>query len=251
MWRNLVKTALIGTDKSTPSVSTLDTLEGMGVKTDDIAQTVLQGVGILSLMRKGGFPLMDFNGALPEACETEIEQFCSTQSVQHLKEILTGKHSEAMGEFAFYAQQYKKIMPPEILPQLLHFSRSNKQLWAIVRPIIGKRGEWLLKQNSDWKHLEKQMAPETPIGFGQLTNEETLKQAREIATLLNNNRLIWASEKKITTQLKSFAYFAAISLSENLNYFFLNELGQVGNTQIEEVYKIFFFRKEAINALNC
>ena len=249
MWQNLVKTALIGTDKSTPSVFTLEKLKEMGIKTEDVAESILEGAGVLSLMRKGGFPLEDFKNEMPEPSEIEIEQFCSTQSARHLKEILTGRHGAALGEFAFYAKQYKKIIAAEFLPQILHFSRSNKEVWVLVRPIIGKRGEWLLKQNKDWAHLEKQTTTDTPTEFGQLSNEDTMKQAREIVDLLNNSRSIWSDDKKITDALRAFAYHANISLADNLNYFFSNELIQTGDSKISEVYKIFLFRKELVISL--
>jgi Family of unknown function (DUF5691) len=250
MWQNLIKIALIGTDKSTPSVSTLDTLKEMGIKTEDVSEAVLEGAGMLSLMRKGGYPLESFKGKLPDTCEKETETYISTQAARYLKEILSGKHEAALGEFAFYAQQHKKIISPEFLPQLLNFSRNDKEVWAIVHPIIGKRGEWLLEQNNQWAALKKQVTTEIPTGFGQMTSEETFKRAREIVTLLNNNRFIGSSDKKITSELKIFAYLAPISLIENLNYLFSSELIQSGDSLILDVYKIFFFRKEMINALN-
>ena len=98
VWQDLVKTALIGTDKATPSVSTLENLEKMGIYSEDTAEMVLQGAGVLTILRKGGFPLNDFKEALTEMCEGEISKTCTSKSAQHLKEILNPKKDRQLGE---------------------------------------------------------------------------------------------------------------------------------------------------------
>ena len=55
VWQDLVKTALIGTDKATPSVSTLEKLEKMGVKAVDTAEVVLEGAGVFTILAKEVF----------------------------------------------------------------------------------------------------------------------------------------------------------------------------------------------------
>lgn len=249
MWRDLIKTSLIGTDKCTPSVSTLEKLQEMGIKADDVSEIVLQGAGMLTLMRKGGYPLKDFKGALPELCEEETANFCSNQSVVHLRAILGGEYEEALEEFLFFVRQHKKVLPATFLPQLLHYCRGNRVLWALVEPVIGNKGRWLLKQNEDWSHLSKTPSNTEGGHFEQLSNEDTLKQAQEIVLLLNNNRFIWSDDKKIKAELKHFAFSANMGLIENLNDFFLKELAQSMENNIQSVFKVLFFRKEMINAL--
>ena len=249
MWQNLIKTALIGTDKSTPSVWVLEKLKEMGVKTEDVSEAVLQGAGMLTLLRKGGYPLANFKGMLPELCEKETASLCSNSSVGHLKAILNGEYEEALEEFIFFTQHHKKVLPAPFLPQILHYCRGNRALWALVKPVIGCKGRWLLQQNEEWAHLEdapsdvlKQVSP-------SLSNEETLKQAGEIVLLLNNHRFGWSDDKKINAVLKRFAYCANINLIENLNHYFSIELAQNMESKIQGIFKVLFFRRDMINAL--
>jgi hypothetical protein len=249
MWRDIIKTTLIGTDKCTPSVSTLEKLQEMGIHSDDVSESVLQGAGFLTLMRKGGYPLMDFKGTLPEVSDVEPAILSSNSSISHLKAILGGDYEDALEEFLFYAKQYKRVLPAQFLPHLLHYSRGNRILWAFVEPVIGTKGRWLLKQNDDWSHLSKTPSDTEGGRFEQLSNEETLKQAREIVLLLNNNRFIWSDDKKINTEIKRFSYSANITMIENLRHLFSTELAQAMESQVQSVFKILFFRRDMIQTL--
>jgi Family of unknown function (DUF5691) len=251
MWQDIIKASLIGTDKCIPSVSTLENLQKIGVKSSDIPEIVLQGAGLLTLMRKGGYLLTDFKGILPEVCEKETEKICTTSSISHLKAILEGEYEEALEEFLFLTKQYKTILPAQFLPQFFHYCRGNRTLWAMVEPVIGAKGRWLLKQNEDWTHLSTLSLKTEGRNFEQFSNDETMKQAHEIVALLNNNRFIWADDKKINTELKRFAFQANISSLENLRHLFSTALAQTLDGKIQNVYKILFFRKEMIMALSC
>ena len=254
MWQDLIKTSLIGTDKCTPSVSTLGKLNEMGVKADDLSEIILIGAGMLCLMRKGGYPLTNFKGTLPELCEPETALVCSSKSVSHLKAILYGDYEEALEEFLFLLKTHNAVLPAQFLPKLFHYCRGNRVLWAMVEPVIGQKGKWLLQQNEDWSHLARMPVniPNTDSTskntgggiFQQLTNEETLKEAREIVNVLNTNRFVWVEDKKINTELKRFAYRANTDLIENLNHFFAIELAQSMASKVQEVLKILFFRQE-------
>jgi hypothetical protein len=261
MWQDIIKTSLIGTDKCTPSVSTLEKLNEMGVKAEDVSEIVLKGAGMLSLMRKGGYPLTDFRGTLPELCETERALVCSNKSGSHLKAILYGDYEEALEEFLLLLKTHNVILPAQFLPKLFHYCRGNQVLWAMVEPVIGQKGQWLLQQNEDWSHLAKM--PKNTINtdgkstsnkitiqnsegcvFQQLTNEETLKEAREIVAVLNTNRFVWVDDRKINMELKGFAYKANTDLIDNLNHYFATELAQSMTSKVQGVLKILFFRQE-------
>jgi hypothetical protein len=255
MWQNLIKTSLIGTDKSTPSVQTLEKLKEMGVKADDVSEIVLTGAGMLSLMRKGGYPLSDFNGTLPVLCDSETALVCSLKSVSHLKAILYGDYEEALEEFLFLLKNHKTVLPAHFLPKLFHYCRGNQVLWAMVEPVIGQKGKWLLQQNEDWVHLSKMpintrnmdstsLDTQEGANFQQLTNEETLKEAREIVNVLNTNRFVWVDDKKISSELMRFAFRANTDLVENLNHFFDVELAQSMALKTQGVSKILLFRQE-------
>jgi hypothetical protein len=254
MWQDLIKTSLIGTDKCTPSVSTLEKLNEMGIKADDLSEIVLTGAGLLCLMRKGGYPLTEFRSTLPELCETVAALVCPPKSVSHLKAILYGDYEEALEEFLFLLKTHNAVLPAQFLPKLFHYCRGNRVLWAMVEPVMGQKGKWLLQQNEDWVHLAKilvnghnteGLSKNTEGGiFQQLTNEETMKEARDIVNVLNTNRFVWVDDKKINLEIKRFAFRANTDLVENLNQFFAVELAQSMASKTQGLSKILFFRQE-------
>ena len=253
VWQDLVKTALIGTDKATPSVSTLENLENMGIKAIDTAEVVLEGAGVLTVLRKGGFPLNDFKEAMPEICEAENGRQCSSKSAQHLKEILNPKKDrqwgEALLEFIFYAQRNNKILPFELLPSLFHLFRGDKKMNEIIKTVIGKRGTWLAKQNADWFIYTNEYKGEN-LFFTPLSKEETFMKARELVEILKTQSLVWGEDLKASTESKEFAFKADTNLIENLDYLFSNNLPFQYQNKIQSILKILHFRREMVLELS-
>ena len=253
VWQDLVKTALIGTDKATPSVSTLENLEKMGIHSEDTAEMVLQGAGVLTMLRKGGFPLHDFMEAMPEICETENGRQCTSKSAQHLKEILNPKKDrqwgEALLEFIFYAQRNNRILPFELLPSLFHLFRGDKKMNEIIKTVIGKRGTWLAKQNADWFVYTSKHKGENEF-FTPFSKEETLVKARELVEILKAQPFVWGDDLKANTESKEFAFKANTHLIENLDYLFSNNLPFQHQNKIQSIVKILHFRREMVNELS-
>ncbi len=253
VWQDLVKIALIGTDKATPSVSMLENLKNLGVHAVDTAEVVLKGAGVLTMLRKGGFPLNDFNEALPEVCEVEMAKQCTTKSAHHLKEILFGKKDrqlgEALTEFICYAQKNNKILPVELLPSLFHTYRGDKKMSEILKAVIGKRGTWLAKQNIDWFVYMQEETVEN-IDFMPFSKEETLVKARELVEVLKSQSFVWADDRKINVEIKEFAFKADFNLMENLDYLFSNNLPFASQNKIQDILKILYFRREMVRELS-
>ena len=153
MNQDLIRTALMGTSRSTPSVFLLEKAKTLGIKSDEVTEIVLEFAGITALMEKGGLILKDHDKTMPEPSIGETHRTCSIRSAAHLKEILEGKMDEAWGEFVFYCQEEKKIIPFEFLPQLIHYCRGDKKIWLALRPIVGQRGAWLVAQKIGRAHV--------------------------------------------------------------------------------------------------
>lgn len=253
VWQDLVKTALIGTDKATPSVYTLEKLEKMGIHSEDTAEMVLQGAGVLTILRKGGFPLNDFMEAMPEICEAEIGRQCSSKSAQHLKEILNPKKdrqvSEALFEFIFYAQKNNKILPFELLPSFFHLFRGDKKMNEIIKTVIGRRGIWLAQQNADWFVYRSEHKGENLV-FTPFSKEETLVKARELVEQLKTQSFVWGDDLKANTESKEFAFNADFNLIENLDYLFSNNLPFQYQNKIQSILKTLYFRREMVKELS-
>jgi hypothetical protein len=168
MWNDLYKTALLGTNRMTPSVSTLEKLREMGIETDDATEAVLLGVGMMGLARKAGFPLSDFEGVLPTVCPAETKSYMSLKAAQYVKDVFDKKlpvfaylHPVFLNLVGRCVVERGKIVP---VPFLLHFLDSRTHGTSSVLPMrdgtssvlqsmLGQRGVWLASQNPKWKNV--------------------------------------------------------------------------------------------------
>jgi hypothetical protein len=155
MWDDLYKTALLGTNRMTPSVSTLEKLREMGIETDDATEAVLLGVGMLGLAQKAGFPLSDFEGAFPTPCPVETKNYMSQKAAQYVKDVLDKKlpvfaylHPVFLNLVSDCAVQNNKIAPIHLLPKSLDAAGQ-----PAVLQLLGERGIWLASQNPQWKNV--------------------------------------------------------------------------------------------------
>ena len=154
IWKNLIKTAINGTDRTELSESTLAELKKLGVNIDDNpANVLLEGATLYAQMRKAGFQPQQWKGDIPLPAQKDKTKICSKNSSDHLAMILNGAYTEALDEFIQHLIGNKKTLPPELLPELLEKCRNDKTLWKKLRFAIGERGHWLIEQNSDWQFL--------------------------------------------------------------------------------------------------
>jgi hypothetical protein len=250
MNQDLIKTALMGTDRGGPSVFLLEKAKTLGIKSDEATEIVLEVAGITALMEKSGLILNDFDKALPEVAATETKRLCSPQSAAQLKEILSGKMDEAWGEFVFYAEKTDKIIPPEFLPQLIHYCRGNAQLWVALRPIIGERGLWLVTQHPDWQSLLSTKSKESqPPHYQSLSDEETKALAKDILNTITQNRFVTTDDKKITIDFKDLAFHSHLSMSSTLFNMFSDNLPYQWQQKINVLFNVLRFRKEMVEGL--
>ena len=154
LWKNIIKTALMGTDRSELSEITLEELEKLGININDKpANVLLEGATFYAQMRKAGFQPQSWKGEIPLPAQKDASQICSKKSSDHLAMILNGMYTPALDEFIQQLIFNKKTLPPELLPTLLEKCRSDKMLWEKLRFAIGERGHWLIEQNEDWHFL--------------------------------------------------------------------------------------------------
>ena len=154
LWKELVRVALIGTDRAKLSPEMLKSLDGLGVDTSmEPTQVLLEGAALLSLVNKTQGQLQDWKGTLSSPDKPDSSNPCSPTSSNHLSLILNGNYESALSEFLSHLINNKKHLPPERLPDLLDQCLTNPQLWNKLRFTIGERGEWLVQQNPDWQSL--------------------------------------------------------------------------------------------------
>lgn len=154
IWKNIIKTALIGTDRSDLSEITLEELEKLGVDIEATpANVLLEGATLYAQMRKAGFQPKKWKSEIPFPAQKDELKICSKKSSEHLEMILNGTFAPALDNYIEQLIFNKKSLPPELLPELLEKCRSDKMLWQKLKGAIGERGNWLIEQNEDWHFL--------------------------------------------------------------------------------------------------
>lgn len=171
-WQELVKIALLGTERSSLSEEAKELLDtyGLNVKAE-LPKLILEGAALFSQMNKAGFKLKNFEGTMPAAVKNDGGEICSPRTARHLRLILKGTFEPALPEFIFHLNKNKKQLPPDSLPDLLDQCQKDKELWEKMAPAIGERGHWLLAQNPDWQF---QMPSAEPENWATSNKEERL-----------------------------------------------------------------------------
>ncbi len=177
MEEDLFKTALLGSDRMTPSVSTLEKLREMGIKTDDATEAVLTGVGMLSLARKAGYPILDFEGELPTLCLIETKIYMSARATKYIQDVLDKKipiyaylYAPFFQLIAECAELNNKIVPIGLLPTLLN---GSEQLG--LEQLIGERGKWLAAQNPKWASVLSEQKKPTKLSASETAGVNLLR----------------------------------------------------------------------------
>ena len=153
IWKELIKTALIGTDRTKLATQSKATLAGFNIDINQKeSQLVLEAAAYYAMLHKAGYPLEAWTKPLVVPSPNSNEEICSLQSSRHLSLIL-GNYATALPEFVYHLVKAGKIIPPERLPILLDNSLKSKMLWDLVKEAIGERGRWLIQQNPAWKNL--------------------------------------------------------------------------------------------------
>ena len=100
IWKNIIKTALIGTDRSDLSEATLVELAKLGVDMEATAANILlEGATLFAQMRKAGFQPEKWKGEIPTPAQKDKSKICSKKSSEHLSMILNGTFPLALDSF--------------------------------------------------------------------------------------------------------------------------------------------------------
>ena len=155
MWRELIKTALLGTERTALS-DELKTLskELRLPKVPSSEQALLQ---LLSVYNSTSKSTVAKTKIKIQKNENLLESpTCNSNATDCLKLILNGIHGAAFMEFIGLVERKGQVLPLDILPDLFEDAITNKKLWEDIKHLIGDRGAWLLAQNPNWQHLAEQ-----------------------------------------------------------------------------------------------
>ena len=154
LWNELVKLALLGTDRSSLSPEMKAELTTYGIDTEkEITEVVLESIALMGPLQKAGFQPMKWEGEYLEKCPEETLVNCSAKSANHLGLILHGRYSYALAEFVEAMAINGKCLPFEQLPELLDKCVKDEYLWQSLETVIGHRGQWAIQLNPAWHKL--------------------------------------------------------------------------------------------------
>jgi hypothetical protein len=156
MINDILSIALIGTSNS--STSDLASFPFSIAEGTSMEEKILLQAAWISLSQKAGFQPEIYDGDFPESCEKETLELMPSTHNELLNIILATENNQPLiveWMEKMIAKQW--IFPPNLLPNLLVYCKSRKELHPLFAQIIGKRGFWLAEWNPEWAYIRKQL----------------------------------------------------------------------------------------------
>lgn len=207
-WNTLVGNALMGTDRHSPhppkpqASQPEDTLTTVLNQLDwqQSERSILAAAGIIPLYQQAGqLPVTTDWDAL-DPCAEETLSYCSHRTARHLDMVIED-YSAILPELLNLIATAQQCVPPRLLPKLLKVGQHRSNMRSQIATVIGQRGQWLARQNSDWAYG---LVQETEFDSGASLWKEGsrseralfLRQWRELDANAAREALeaIWSSE---------------------------------------------------------
>lgn len=191
MWKEIIKTAIIGTERQPLALPQSSNATGTllaQLDPNDRERTLLSAAALVLLHTQAGRVAATFAQPTMPQCEAEDLLPCSPQSAQHLSMILNGQYKEVLPEWLTALGARQRRVPEEYLPALLDAGRMQSALCPLIASVLGKRGVWLAQHNPEWSYVANttdNSAWETGnraarLAFLQKLRTEDPTQAREL-----------------------------------------------------------------------
>lgn len=155
-WNNIVQTAMLGTDKKQPATDDLSEELASAInsinsnETIDTEEKFLQVASVAFNYRQSGAKPSHQPAAILTIAPPEDKQYCNTEAIQALKDILYEESTGLLKIWLRLCVQKQQIITPELIPVLFDKSVQHKQLRSLVQQCAGNRGAWLSHFNKDW-----------------------------------------------------------------------------------------------------
>ena len=153
-WNTLIGNALIGTDRQSPSSpKTVDALTNALSQLDwqQSESSILAAAGAIALYQQVGQTPITTDWATLEPCAEESLLCCSEKTARHLNTVIA-EYPAIMPELLQLMATAQQHIPERLLPKLLNFGQQRSELRLQIAAVIGKRGQWLARQNSAWSY---------------------------------------------------------------------------------------------------
>lgn len=151
----LIKTALLGTSRA--AVESIDWPQPVGeqlqkLAKEDAESLLLQGAALLFSFQEGGQQFPQSSATIQVAPE-EQKVYCSKLASQLLQRIVEGKSTDLVQHWLEACVASQQIVHPQHLPALLNLGKQHARLRQSIQTVMGERGKWLDRMNSDWAYV--------------------------------------------------------------------------------------------------
>jgi hypothetical protein len=140
-WRELVSTALLGTERREPTAAA-----PLAIERDVPEEQLLARAAAIAVYRRAGARPQEGLRALEPAAPETLPR-CSEAAAIRLVAILGGEFAGVLDEWLELAQARGVRAPEELLPALLAAGRGRRDA---VLAVAGERGRWLGRLDEAW-----------------------------------------------------------------------------------------------------
>jgi hypothetical protein len=156
LWNELVRVAILGTDRGKLSRNALGQLEALslasGNREKDPALFLLEASAACQLYRRAGRKMPVFRKEQPTPAP-EDSAYIPLSAHKYLQKVLGGVFAPSLKELLSYIAQKKRVVHPRFLPELFELALKQKDLLPLLQAVSGNRGPWLAGQLPDWASL--------------------------------------------------------------------------------------------------
>lgn len=185
-WKQLVNTALLGTDKLPLSTEALPPrIRGKLINADktDPEGYFMKAATLMLAYQKAG---KEVDASVMPAiipAEEETLPYCSPNALVVLKKLLS-QQNQHLSLISFWAETCianNWIVPPDMLVAVLDLGadKKNRFIRDKIRKIIGKRGEWMVQFNGNWQYA-------LPLYEDKLWQEGRIAERREAFAIIRH-----------------------------------------------------------------
>ncbi len=144
-WREIVKVALLGTDRS-----------GLLAREDDASpepstQLLRQAV-LKKTEQTAGFPLKKITPSAVAQSRENAQDTIPPNVQVFLERILDGTYENALPEALSLLEETNKKIPAYLLPEIMKCLDTKLVHWKQIQPALGQEAQWLLQQHPSWKN---------------------------------------------------------------------------------------------------
>jgi len=154
-WQTIVSAALLGTERQPfqPPIAPGQLGQVLSQLCDRSTEAaLLSAAATLALHHRVGWLPETQSPASTEPARPHDLPRCNPLAARYLQQILQGQYSPLLTEWLEKATRAGLRVPEMLLPALLDKGRQQRELRAMILPVLGHRGRWLAAQNPDWSY---------------------------------------------------------------------------------------------------